>query len=126
MSTITPKRGAVPDRDTTTNTSLVTRTGTRKGPAMKPCRYKNLMSYLPGMASVVNAFQSAEVQAQVYVELFKALEMRLEEEGVPAAANRRAGATELKQVLAEAAQSLQDDLEHDLEDGDNIHSAPLR
>ncbi len=93
---------------------------------MSVCRYKNLMSYLPGMASVVNAFQSPEVQKRVYDELFKALEMRMEEEGVPPAMARKTHAAELKQLLAKTAGDRQADLEHDLIEGDNIHTGPLR
>ncbi|MDX1966058.1 MAG: hypothetical protein SFV23_02695 [Planctomycetaceae bacterium] len=92
---------------------------------MSVCRYKNLMSYLPGMASVVNAFQSAEVQAEVYRELMKALEMRLEQDGVPPAPTG-GRASELKQLLTIASQARQNELELDLVEGDSIHSAPLR
>jgi hypothetical protein len=92
---------------------------------MSVCRYKNLMSYLPGMASVVNAFQSAEVQGEVYRELMKALEMRLEQDGVPPAPTS-GRASELKQLLTIASQARQSELELDLVEGDSIHSAPLR
>ncbi|MBI1346686.1 hypothetical protein GC163_10405 [bacterium] len=92
---------------------------------MSVCRYKNLMSYLPGMASVVNAFQSHDVQLEVFHELMKALETRLEQDGVPpSAAGPRAAS--LKHLLSQAAQQRQDDLELDLEEGDSIHTAPVR
>ncbi len=92
---------------------------------MTVCRYKNLMSYLPGMASVVNAFQSPEVQSEVYRELMKALEMRLEQDGVPPAPGG-GRAADLKQLLSIASQGRQNELEIDLVEGDSIHTAPLR
>lgn len=92
---------------------------------MSACRYKNLMSYLPGMASVVNAFQAPAVQMEVYQQLMKALEVRLEQDGVPPSTVGPRAAS-LKQILAQASQQRQEELEHDLEEGDSIHTAPLR
>jgi len=47
---------------------------------MSPLRYKTLLTYLPGMASVVNAFDSPQVQSAVYDVLMDALNTKLETE----------------------------------------------
>ena len=49
---------------------------------MSSLRYKTLLSYLPGMASVVNTFESSQVQNAVYETLMKALEAKLQSEGI--------------------------------------------
>lgn len=74
---------------------------------MSPQRYRALLSYLPGMAVVVNSFQSVEVQRQVYEELMHALDVKLDSEGAGAEAKstiRRNGADgELAHELVEGA-----------------------
>lgn len=86
---------------------------------MTQCRYKTLISNLPGMATVVNAFQSPQVQFAVYEELMQALNVRMEREGVPSSS-----ALALKSALAKSSSPVSDeDLAHDLLEGDSIHSA---
>jgi hypothetical protein len=45
---------------------------------MALCRYKTMLSYLPGMATVVNAFDSPVVQEAVFKDLMQALNLRME------------------------------------------------
>ena len=95
-----------------------------------PVRYKSLLSYLPGMATVVNAFQSPQVQAAVYESLMSALEAKLEQEGAAAAPNGTNGKG-VAQLLKESdrvrktnSSSIKTNLElaHDLVEGESIHS----
>lgn len=94
---------------------------------MKPCRYKTLLSYLPGMATVVNSFSSPQVQLAVFEELYRALNARLEQEGVPAAPTNPQAALELKQIVAQTVAAAGDEeLEHELVEGDSIHAIVAR
>lgn len=81
---------------------------------MSPQRYRALLSYLPGMAVVVNSFQSSEVQRQVYDELLQALNVKLDSEGAgpdqhaagkkaPSNGKSAAGDSELAHELVEGA-----------------------
>lgn len=91
---------------------------------MAPCRYKTLMSYLPGMASVVNAFAAPTVQQAVFDELMKALNHRMEQEGVPPTP-RSSGVrsvAELKSLVEQVSTDSGDELALELESGESIHA----
>ena len=70
--------------------------------------YKTLLSYLPGMASVVNSFQSEQVQIAVFDRLVAALEERAEFND-PAPARKKSPTSE-------------SEVTHDLLEGESIHS----
>lgn len=101
---------------------------------MNAARYKLMLSYLPGMAAIVNSFQSAEVQRSVYESLMEALNVRMDAEspGAGSGSNGRPrvsnSAPRQPAVTAAAPSSDSDvianggDLAHDLEEGDSIHS----
>ncbi len=91
---------------------------------MALCRYKTLLSYLPGMATVVNAFDSPAVQETVFQDLMQALNIRMEQEGVPPLPRKgdARSVADLKSLVEQAAASSEDDLEHDLVSGDSIHT----
>jgi hypothetical protein len=90
---------------------------------MSALRYKTLLSYLPGMASVVNTFQSPQVQNAVYEKLIEALEAKLQSEGI--------GPTELsasprKRERGPVAPIDSTEVTHDLVEGDSIHGETPR
>ena len=89
---------------------------------MSALRYKTLLSYLPGMASVVNTFQSPQVQNAVYEKLMEALECKLQSEGI-GPIELAALARERKRSLPPAAPT---EVTHDLVEGDSIHGASAR
>ena len=88
---------------------------------MSPLRYKTLLTYLPGMASVVNAFDSPQVQTSVYEVLMDALDSKLEIEGLG-----RGNSTEPRSSLAQVAASGSGELTHELVEGDSIHAEQPR
>lgn len=100
---------------------------------MNPARYKLMLSYLPGMAAIVNSFQSPEVQRSVYESLMEALNVRMDAES-PGAGTATHGRQRVSSSAARppavTAMSTSDsdviaaveDLAHDLEEGDSIHS----
>lgn len=114
----------------------------REKKMLSQLRYKSLLSYLPGMASVVNSFASNEVQQQVYESLYAALNAKLESEGLsgPAPETRTPSRTVsstssinmggprpgLVAGPAAMAAPLGRELEHDLIDGESIHAPPPR
>lgn len=84
---------------------------------MSPQRYRALLSYLPGMAVVVNSFQSTEVQRQVYEELMHALDVKLDSEGAGPEAK-----TAARRALGNGASHADDgELAHELVEGTSIH-----
>ena len=89
---------------------------------MSALRYKTLLSYLPGMASVVNTFQSPQVQNAVYEKLMEALEAKLQSEGI--------GPIELASLSRDRKRSLPpaepNEVTHDLVEGDSIHGDSAR
>ncbi len=90
---------------------------------MAPCRYKTLMSYLPGMASVVNAFAAPTVQQAVFDELMKALNHRMEQEGVPPTPRSSVrSVAELKSLVDQVSTDNGEELALELESGDSIHA----
>ncbi|MDP1798985.1 MAG: hypothetical protein Q8K78_15940 [Planctomycetaceae bacterium] len=91
---------------------------------MALCRYKTLLSYLPGMATVVNAFDAPAVQEAVFKDLLQALNLRMEQEGVPPLPRKGdvRSVAELKSLVEQVAAGQEEDLEHDLVSGDSIHA----
>jgi hypothetical protein len=92
---------------------------------MALCRYKTMLSYLPGMATVVNAFDSPVVQEAVFKDLMQALNLRMEQEGVPPLPRKGEvrSAADLKNLVDQAAgMGTDSEVEHDLVSGDSIHS----
>jgi hypothetical protein len=101
---------------------------------MNPLRYKLMISYLPGMAAIVNSFQSPDVQRVVFDSLMEALNVKMEVEAAGAGTStssraRNAVSTpRLHTVTASAPLSdsavldAGNDLAHDLAEGDSIHS----
>lgn len=89
---------------------------------MSALRYKTLLSYLPGMASVVNTFQSPQVQNAVYEKLMEALEAKLQSEGI--------GPIELVPLARDRKRSLPPadptEVTHDLVEGESIHGDNAR
>ena len=94
---------------------------------MSSLRYKTLLSYLPGMASVVNTFESSQVQNAVYETLMEALEAKLEAEGIgsPTASQKP---RELKRFTPTTVSTPtpNGDVVHDLVEGDSIHGDSIR
>src|SRR5579871_235767 len=86
----------------------------RKGPTMSPQRYKTLLTFLPGMASVVNAFDSPQVQSAVYQMLMEALDTKLDAEGMG-----RALPTDQQTITPLPTNG---ELTHELIEGDSIHA----
>lgn len=89
---------------------------------MALCRYKTLLSYLPGMATVVNAFDTPAVQEAVFRDLMQALNLRMEQEGVPPLPRKGdvRSVAELKSLVDQVATS-DSEIEHDLVSGESIH-----
>ncbi len=92
---------------------------------MSSLRYKTLLSYLPGMASVVNTFESPQVQNAVYETLMEALEGKLQSEGI-GPANSLPKPHELKRFTPQSpapasAPTVGGEVAHDLVEGDSIH-----
>jgi hypothetical protein len=89
---------------------------------MSPLRYKTLLTYLPGMAGVVNSFESPAVQAAVYAVLMEALDCRLQSEGVGRGLSVDHPALSTPSVSAGNA----GELTHDLIEGESIHASLSR
>ena len=87
---------------------------------MSPLRYKTLLTYLPGMASVVNAFDSPQVQSAVYDVLMDALNTKLETEGLGL------GAAEDRPLLSQVRAQASSELTQDLVEGESIHAEQPR
>lgn len=87
-------------------------------------RWKVLTAYLPGIASVVNSFQSPEVQMAVYQSLIKALDEKTEAEDAQATAKARASSVRGKSAPErEVVPSSHDsELAYDIVDGESIHA----
>ncbi len=92
---------------------------------MSSLRYKTLLSYLPGMASVVNTFESPQVQNSVYETLMEALEAKLQSEGIGAPNSLPNGVPkprDLKRITPPAStRAPGGEVAHDLVEGDSIH-----
>lgn len=88
---------------------------------MSSQRYKRLLTNLPSLAAVVNAFQSPEVQLSVYRTLLDAMEEALAE------GDSREGSSHRTLALAAQRPSGNGKLDPgplaDLVEGDSIHTA---
>lgn len=87
---------------------------------MSPLRYKTLLTYLPGMASVVNAFDSPDVQNSVYGILMDALDTKLDLEGLGR------GALEPDRPATIITPASNGELTHELIEGESIHAEQPR
>ena len=77
---------------------------------MSAARYRKLLTNLPSMAAIVNSFQAPEVQLAVYRTLMDALE---DSGGL---------GPEVKPVKRSSTILSTTEVEHDLVEGDSIHS----
>ena len=84
-------------------------------------RWRILTAYLPGIASVVNSFESNDVQVAVYQELMKALDEKTESEEMPTSTKARVtrGGKSARDAAAGGSDS---DLAYDLVEGESIHA----
>ena len=82
---------------------------------MSSTRYKVLLSNLPGMAAVVNSFESEQVQIAVFDRLINALEEKPEFADSPSRSKREA-------TSSAAEQADTTEVAHELVEGDSIHS----
>lgn len=90
---------------------------------MSASRWRVLTAYLPGIASVVNSFQSPEVQLSVYQALMQALDEKTEAEEAHAAAKSRSASRGKLATDREASTTQQDsELAYDIVDGESIHA----
>ena len=97
---------------------------------MSSLRYKTLLSYLPGMASVVNTFESTQVQNSVYEKLMEALEAKLQAEGIGAPGSLPQ-ARDMKRLAPSGPERFtpavpEGEIAHDLVEGDSIHGGNIR
>ena len=90
---------------------------------MSSSRWRVLTAYLPGIASVVNSFQSPEVQLAVYQSLIQALDEKTAAEDAQAAARAKATTGRGKQIAEREAVNSQDsELAYDIVEGESIHA----
>ncbi len=90
---------------------------------MSASRWRVLTAYLPGIASVVNSFQSPEVQLAVYQSLMQALDEKTEAEEAHAAAKSRSASRGKLATDHESVKSGHDsELAYDIVDGESIHA----
>lgn len=89
---------------------------------MSSTHYKQLISYLPTMAAVVNSFQSQEVQLVAFQRLIGALESALNIK--PAPESEKNSRPSFQSVSRNGNGSSDSGMEitHDLVEGDSIHS----
>ena len=91
---------------------------------MSSSRWRVLTAYLPGIASVVNSFQSPEVQLAVYQSLITALDEKTDAEDAQAAAKARTASARGRSATERdvVTSSHDSDLAYDIVDGESIHS----
>ncbi|RLS58652.1 MAG: hypothetical protein DWH91_01895 [Planctomycetota bacterium] len=77
---------------------------------MSSANYRRLLTNLPSMAAVVNSFQSEEVQLAVYRVLVDSL--------LEATADEPSASA----IRSSRSRSRPNEIEHELVEGDNIHS----
>lgn len=82
---------------------------------MSTARYKKLITNLPSMAAIVNSFESPQVQLAVYDTLIAALNDATQE-------SRTAESATSRTAEKVAAISSDSSVEHELVEGDSIHS----
>ena len=88
---------------------------------MSSTNYKQLISYMPTMAAVVNSFQSPEVQLMAFQRLIGALESALNIK--PTSEPGKSSRTSLPGTGRNGSSSAEIEITHDLVEGDSIHSA---
>ena len=90
---------------------------------MSASRWRVLTAYLPGIASVVNSFQSPEVQLSVYQSLMQALDEKTEAEEAQAATKSRSSSRAKLATDHETVNSGNgSELAYDIVDGESIHA----
>lgn len=90
---------------------------------MNTSRWRVLTAYLPGIASVVNSFQSPEVQLSVYQALMQALDEKTEAEEALAAAKSRSVSRGKPSMDRDSGGSGQEgELVYDIVEGESIHA----
>ncbi len=88
---------------------------------MSASRWRVLTAYLPGIASVVNSFQSPEVQLAVFQSLMKALDEKTDaEEAQLAAVKSKSRAP--KSVSRDVVSDGDSELAYDIVEGESIHA----
>lgn len=88
---------------------------------MSSTNYKQLISYMPTMAAVVNSFQSPEVQLVAFQRLIGALESALNIKTTPETG--KSSRTSFPMNGRNGSSSSEIEITHDLVEGDSIHSA---
>lgn len=91
---------------------------------MSDSRYKTLLSNLPAVAAVVNAFESPEVQVAAFDSLMAALDDHTGFRAEPVAAAGESKGNERGSAKANGKSRLEEEVEHDIVDGGNIHADP--
>lgn len=90
---------------------------------MSASRWRILTAYLPGIASVVNSFQSAEVQMAVYQSLIKALDEKTDAEEAQLAAASKSKSRGKSSSSRDSGITGQDsELVYDIVEGESIHA----
>ena len=88
---------------------------------MSSLRYKTLLSYLPGMASIVNTFESPQVQNAVFEKLMDALEGKLQVEGIGPASSSLSSNVLKRSAPTGGTTMAGGEFAHELVEGDSIH-----
>lgn len=94
---------------------------------MSSQRYRRLLTNLPSMASVVNAFESPDVQQEVYHLLVDALDDAVGDEETGRGSESSGSSTKLEETKAtggrkKGKQSEVDEALADVVEGESIHS----
>lgn len=88
---------------------------------MSASRWRVLTAYLPGIASVVNSFQSSEVQLAVFQSLMQALDDKTEAEEAQMAATKSKSRS-VKTVQRDGDSGNDSELAYDIVEGESIHA----
>lgn len=88
---------------------------------MSASRWRVLTAYLPGIASVVNSFQSPEVQLAVFQSLMKALDDKTDAEEAQLAAAKSKSRVP-KKVERDEISGSNSELAFDIVEGESIHA----
>ncbi len=89
---------------------------------MNASRWRILTAYLPGIASVVNSFQSPEVQLAVYQSLIKALDDKTEAEEAQIAAASKSKSRGRASGRDSGIPGQDSELVYDIVEGESIHA----
>ena len=90
---------------------------------MSASRWRILTAYLPGIASVVNSFESPEVQLAVYQSLMQALDEKTDAEEAQAAAKSKLASRGKLATDRDVVSSAHDtELVYDIVEGESIHA----